>query len=306
MDIRQLQYFVAVYELGGISAASARLHVAQPAVTRTLHSLAADLNVELFQRQGRGIRPTAAADRLYVHACQLLQDIETTRLHVQSTQDSPIGHLTFACTDQVGRIFTPHVIGKFHREFPRVKVAVWEGMAATVYDWLLAGVVDVALLTSPPPSPMIRTWGKWVRPMLVAASSRWQEAPYADLLGGEVTLSNLARLPLILPRPGNSHRMLIDGALARIRKSPTLAFEVDGVSTINAMVGAGLGCTVLMRKALETEIERGAICAFPISDPGILAEVTILSPRDRLQTQAATALIDILTDPDLGDRVFGD
>lgn len=306
MDLRQLQYFVVVYELNSISAASARLHVAQPAISRSLQSLAADLGVKLFEKSGRGIRPTAAADRLRMHASQLLQDVETTRLHVQSAEVSPVGHVTLACTDQLGRIAAPLVIKKFRELYPHVTISVWEGTAATVYDWLLTGVVDVAMLTSPAPSPVIMNWGKRSERMFVAMSSRWRESSYAPLVKNRFRLADLADLPMILPRRGNSHRMLVENALATVKKSANIAFEVDGVSTINSMVVRNLGCTVLIRKALEYEVSLGLIVAVPIAPPGITAEITVVSPRDRLQTQATKEFIAMLTDDELREKSFGE
>lgn len=304
MDLRQLTYFVAVYEMNSISAASYRLHVAQPAVSRSLQSLSADLGVELFEKQGRGIRHTQAADRLYVHAKQILRDVETTKLHVQAAEESPVGHVNFACTDQLGRIMTPPLLAKYHREFPQVTISIWEGTAATVYDWVVTGVVDVALLTSPAPSPVVQVWGKRREPMFVAMSSQWKAMEFAHLIRDNFAISDVAELPLILPRRGNSHRTIVEAAMASIRRTPNVVFEVDGVSTINALVGRGLGCTVLIQKAVEYEMQLGLLQSVPIDPPGIWAEISVLSPRDRLRTRATQELIGMLLEPETQRQAF--
>lgn len=306
MDLRQLSYFVAVYEMKSISAASYRLHVAQPAVSRSLQALSADLGVVLFEKHGRGIHQTVAADRLYVHARQILHDVETTKLHVQAAEESPVGHVNFACTDQLGRIMTPTLLAKYHKEYPQVTISIWEGTAATVYDWVVTGVVDVALLTSPAPSPVVQVWGKRKEPMFVIMASEWKGMDFAHLIKENFTISDIAELPLILPRRGNSHRAIVETAMASIRRSPNVVFEVDGVSTINALVGRGLGCTVLIQKALEYEMQLGLLVSVPIELPGIWAEISVLSPRDRLRTRATQALIDILLDPDTQSKAFED
>ena len=304
MDLRQLQYFIAVYESGSISLASARLHVAQPAVSRSLQALAADLGVVLFERQGRGIRATEAAHRLHAHALQIMHDLETTRMNVQHVEKSPVGHLTLACTDQLGRLVTPPMLAMFHELYPQVSITIWEGTSSTVYDWVTSGTVDIAILTSPPKNPMIRVRHVHHEPMSVILSNHWNETDYAHLIKPVLSLEDLAELPLILPRRGNPHRTLIEQALAGSKRNAKISVEVDVVATITSLVVRGLACTVMLAKAAEYENRLGLVRIIPIAAPGISAAVSLLTPRDRLETQATREFIRLWSEPEMQRSIF--
>lgn len=79
MDVRQLRYFIGVFEAGSFTAAAHRLGVAQPALSQTVIALENDLGVELLERQPRGVRPTAAGMTLLDHAHIVLRNIERAR-----------------------------------------------------------------------------------------------------------------------------------------------------------------------------------------------------------------------------------
>ena len=259
-----------------------------------MQNLGADLSVELFMKQGRGIQPTKAADRLYDHAQQILRDVQTARLSVQATQDSPAGRLSLAATDQIGRIFLAQILRLFNESYPQVSVSIWEGMGSTVYEWLLSGIVDLGFISAPPPSPIITKVAAVYDNMMVAVSSDWRNSNYAHLVKDEFALEDLAKLPLILPRRNTGHRVAVDQALAEIGLVPNIVSEVDGVCTNRALIERNMGCSVMIIEAMQPDLQLGLLNAVPIVSPPLEVEIGLLKPRDRLLTPAGRAFIEML------------
>src|SRR5215831_5888260 len=99
MDLRRLEYFLAVVEHGRVTAAAAALHVAQPSLSQAIRALERDLGVELFVRDGRGLTPTEAGRALVEPARQVLGDLSVARSAVDSVVDLGSGRLEVAAHD---------------------------------------------------------------------------------------------------------------------------------------------------------------------------------------------------------------
>ena len=93
IDLKQLEYFVNVVELGGFSRAGRVLGIAQPAISRQVRSLEVELRQNLLLRNGRGATPTEAGKRLLEDARGILQQVDRARREVDETKDAPVGHV---------------------------------------------------------------------------------------------------------------------------------------------------------------------------------------------------------------------
>src|SRR5512144_417804 len=91
MDLKQLEYFVNVVDLGGFSRAARLLDVAQPAISRQVRSLEVELRQTLLLRNGRGAVPTEAGKRLLAHARGILQQVERARREIDEVKGAPVG-----------------------------------------------------------------------------------------------------------------------------------------------------------------------------------------------------------------------
>src|SRR5690348_10161914 len=96
MDSRQLEYFLAVVDHGGMSAAAAALHLSQPSLSQAIRGLERDLGVPLFHRVGRRVVPSAAGEALVPPARQVLRDLRTARASVDAVRGLDGGRLDIA------------------------------------------------------------------------------------------------------------------------------------------------------------------------------------------------------------------
>src|SRR5512139_3530948 len=250
MDLKQLEYFVAVVDLGGFSRAARVLGVAQPAISRQVRSLEVELRQSLLLRNGRGALPTEAGKRLLAHARGILQQVERARLEVDEVKGAPVGHVAVALPPTLARVLTAPIVRDFRQRFPRATVSIVEGLSATIQEWVQVGRADVGLVYNPTPTPAIELAPLFEEDLCLIAPRSAKRA------AATVPMRELPRYPLIMPTRPNAIRTLVESRLAAIGLRPTVTLEVDAIGAIVDLVAEGLGCAILSRRALPKDAAR--------------------------------------------------
>ncbi len=118
MNLKQLEYFVQVAELGSFSRAAVVLDIAQPALSRQVRSLETELNQQLFLRNGRGVALTEAGKRLFDHGVAVLQLVTHAREDLEASRDKPVGQVTIGLPPSFGHQLTLPLIDRFRKQLP--------------------------------------------------------------------------------------------------------------------------------------------------------------------------------------------
>ena len=291
MDLKQLEYFVAVVDLGGFSRASRLLGIAQPAISRQVRSLEVELRQSLLRRNGRGALPTEAGKRLLDHARSILQQVERARREVDEVKGAPAGHVVIGLPPTLALALTATIVREFRRRFPRASVSIVEGLSVHIHDWVVVGRADVGVLYNPVPSAAVE-----VRPLvdeqLCLMSRRASRRQAAS-----VKLRDLPAYPLIIPSRPNAIRALVDARLATLGMRPHVALEIDAIGAILELVAEGQGHAVLSRRAIEASDAGRQLVARPIVQPLLTSSLAIVVSAQRPSTpvqDAAIALIESL------------
>jgi len=283
MDLRQLQYFIAVADTGGFSRAARLLGIAQPALSRQVRSLEVELRQNLLLRNGRGAVPTEAGKRLLAHARGIVQQVERARLEVAEVKGAPVGHVTIGLPPTLARLTAASLVLAFRRRFPRATVSIVEGLSSTILEWVVVGRADVGLVYNPAPSPQLD-----FEPLLdedLCLIGRRGEGRSA----APVRLRDLPAYPLIIPSRPHAIRTLIETNLAGAGLRPTVALEIDAIGAIVDLVAAGLGYAILSPRALDQGVARRKLVARPIVEPALRSALAIAvsSQRPSSPLQAA-------------------
>jgi LysR family nitrogen assimilation transcriptional regulator len=289
MDLKQLEYFVNVVDLGGFSRAARLLGVAQPAISRQVRSLEVELRQSLLLRNGRGAVPTEAGKRLLAHARGILQQVERARAEVDEIKGAPVGHVVVGLPPTLARLITAPIVREFRRSFPRATLSIVEGLSTSMHEWLQVGRVDIGLLYNPAPSPAVDS-----RPLLeetLCFVGRREKGAAAR----PMPLRELPRYPLIIPSRPNAIRMLVETRLAALGLKPQVAMEIDAVSAILELVAEGHGYAVLSPRAIDGADGARRLASRPIVHPAIAITLAIATSAQRPATplqQATVALIE--------------
>ena len=234
MDLRQLQGFVQVAELGSFTRASRLLGVAQPALSRQVRALETELHQTLFTRTGRGVTLTEPGKRLLAHGRGILQQVERARLDLEEHRGAPVGHLAVGLPPSVGRVLTAPLVVAFRARFPQATLTVVEGLSAYVLEWLLQGRVDVAVVYQAPPDPAIDRLPVFDEPLYLVSARSGRRGSAA--VGPAVSLAEVAARELVIPSRPHSLRMQLETVLAAAGLKPRIGVEIESVPAILDLV----------------------------------------------------------------------
>jgi LysR family transcriptional regulator, nitrogen assimilation regulatory protein len=290
MNLKQLETFVRVAELGSFSKAALVLDTVQPALSRQVRQLEIDLRVTLLQRTGRGVVLTAAGQRLLEHSVGILQLVARAREAVQATRDEPAGRIVVGMPPSVGRRLTLPLVEAFGRECPKARLAIVEGLSAHLVEWIANGRVDVGLVHNPEPNDAIDTEPVLDEALCLVSASRTRGVA----AGKAVSLKDLPKYPLVIPERSHAVRRLLEtqAALAGIRLD--IAWEVSSVPAMLELVAGGHGHAVLTRAAVGPEVAAGRLAVRAIGAPPLvntLCLATSASKRATPLTRHVTRLL---------------
>jgi LysR family nitrogen assimilation transcriptional regulator len=292
MDLRQLQYFTHVAQLGSFTKASTVLSIAQPALSRQIRLLEVELGQVLLHRTGRGALPTEAGKRLLAHSQGILAQVERAKLELDEVRGAPVGRLRLSIAPSIGPIIAMDLIAAFRDRFPSAELAIVEGMSAQVNEWLASGHVDVAINYSPIPSPQVET-EPLIEHVMHLVGPLGDTRPTA-LRGQPVPLREVPRYPLILPNRPHSVRLAIDTQMANVGLKPNLAWEVDPFPTILQLVKRGLGYGMMPAASTRAYTEPGSVVVSRVVEPELPSILTLAWSAQRPLTPLAKQTMELV------------
>lgn len=289
MDLRQLEYFVAVADAGSFSRAATVLHLAQPSLSRQVALLETDLGQRLLVRTGRGVALTEAGAALLVHARRMLELARQARDELGELGGSPSGRIVVGLPPWVALGLSVPLVNAFRQRFPRAVITVLEGLSVSLRESLVAGRLDLALLFDPPPSPQLRCTTLLRERLLLVA-------PPGTPLPARVGLAALARYPMVLPSAPNAIRSLVDDALRQRAVSLDVIAEVGAVQTVLRLVAQGTGHTLLPESAVTGA--DGTLSCAPVGPPAIWNTLVLATPLARPATRLTRETAQLLRELD--------
>lgn len=278
MDLKQLEYYVHVAEMGSFTRAAAYLQVAQPALSRQVRSLEVELRQPLLDRNGRGVTLTEAGKRLLVHARSILQQVERARDDLEDQRGAATGRLAIALPPSVSRTLTGPLVRAFREQLPRANLSVVEGLSTYALEWLAIGRVDCAVVYNVTPSPAIDLQPLLDEPLFLVSARPSARAPRR---GAAITLAEVADRELVIPSRPHSMRMLLEAALANEGRRARVALEIESVPAILDLVQQGGVHAVLAENAVRASSQPEAFQLRPIGPPALVATLWLATSAQR-------------------------
>ena len=277
MDLKQLEYFAHVAEMGSFTRAAAFLQVAQPALSRQVRTLEVELRQPLLDRNGRGVTLTEAGKRLLAHARGILQQVERARDDLEDQRGAATGRLAIALPPSVGRTLTAPLVKAFREQLPRANLSIVEGLSTYALEWLVIGRVDCAVVYNVTPSPAIDLQPLLVEPLYLVSPRQGRAAR----VGKPIALREVAERDLVIPSRPHSMRMLLEAALAAEGCRARVALEIESVPAILDLVLQG-GChAVLAENAIRTSGQPDAYQLRAIGPPALVATLWMATSAQR-------------------------
>jgi LysR family transcriptional regulator, nitrogen assimilation regulatory protein len=291
MDLRQLNTFLQVAELGSLSKAADRLRIAQPALSRQIRLLEDELKLTLFTRHGRGMVLTPAGELLRSRAGSILRQVEETRSDLMQEAGAVRGHVVFGMPPTVGAVLATRLIERFLTAHPDVTLRCVQAFSGYLLEWLQGGELDIAVVYGREQAASVR-----LSPLLVenlcfvttgaSALPEHYAVAFADVSGSR----------LILPGRQHGLRELIDAEAHRQGLPLAVSVEADDLQLLKELVAKGLGSTVLPLSAVRGEVTAGQLCAYPIIDPHLSRKLVLAEPLGRQRSNAVRRFGGMLRD----------
>jgi DNA-binding transcriptional LysR family regulator len=285
MELRQLEYLVAVVEEANFTRAAERLHVAQPGVSAQIRQLERELGHTLLDRSTRTVRPTEAGAAVLPHARAALRAVASARVAVDELAGLLRGHVSVGAIPVGGPLDLAGRLADFHQDHPGVEITLTEDTSDRLIASLTAGQLDLALIglaDADPPGLVIE--------VIV-------DGPLVAVVGSghcladrrAVTLKELAGLPLITLPAGSGVRTALDAGFAAVGERPRIAFEASHPAVLTRLVDRGLGVAVLPA-AENPGGQPGGLREIPITDPELRGRLALAWRAGAPAGPAATAL----------------
>ena len=287
MDLRQLEIFVKVAELKSFSKAAQALRLTQPTISEHIRTLEQELGVRLLDRLGRGAEATRAGQLLLSHATRMLQLQRETLQAMDSFQGRLAGDLHVAASTIPGEYVLPALIGRFKEKFPDIVVSLLIGDTRAAVDWVIDGRAEVAVVGAKLAHRAIEYRELMPDELVVAV-------PVVHPWHGkkEIALADLRAEPMLLREQGSGTRTAFESALAQAGQDLS-AFRVVGemgsTQAIKQAVKAGVGVSVISRRAVEEEWRSGLVWCLKIRDLKVTRAFYIATHRDRSRSPLAEA-----------------
>jgi DNA-binding transcriptional LysR family regulator len=293
ISLRQIRYFSLVHRLRRVSAAARGANISQPALSEQLHKLEASLGGELFERHGDGVIPTDRGER-FDPIARLIE----TGFRRLSTGDAGAATLRgrkivvgiLPSVNQHGFLVNriTEAMLDVQERYPALKLVIREAPNSTLQDWVMRGLIGVAIVETVLPRMPRLPLGSSERLAAIVHVSHKMLPP------GPVTLGDLARLKLALPTNRFGLRQLLDAAAEQhnIRLRPDL--EIDALPMAVAILARLPVCTVLPASAVEREIAGGDLVAHPIIEPMISRRLFVIYSGERTLSESERGLVNSL------------
>src|SRR5262245_9324096 len=289
MNLRDLQYLVALAETGHFGRAALACHVSQPTLSAQVRKLEDSLGVPLVERRPRKVALTPAGQAVAERARRMLQDADDIRRLARASQDPLAGRLRVGLIPTLGPYLLPRIAPRLSRALPKLSLVLHEYQTAPLIERVLAGELDLALLALPAETKSLQTRSLFAEAFLVAM-------PEPHRLAGRRRLkpSDLEGEKLMLLEDGHCLR---DQALEVCARAGTEEqdFRATSLETLRQMVAAGMGVTLLPRLAAEGPFGamRG-LALRPFAPPSPARLIGAAWRRTTTRTAAIAAVCDVV------------
>ncbi len=283
VELRQLEYFQMAARLRNLTKAAERLNVSQPNVTVAIKKLESELGIQLFDRSQKQLSLTPEGNVFLARVDTALRTVQDAIIEINDYKKLQRGAIRIGIPPMIGSNLFPRIFYNFRRRYPHLSIYLHEEGSAAIRERIESDDLDFGIVITTDPSSTLK----------VAPMSRCQVVagvPKDHILAAKksITLQDLASSDLIMMREGSFIRSQIMSRFHQEGLRPNVILESNQTETIKALVGNGVGITVLLDFIFH---DCPGIKTLPLS-PSLYFDVGLAWKKDRYVSNAAQAFID--------------
>ena len=298
MTLKQLAVFVSIYQTGSTSRASEEMHLSQSAVSSALTELESRLQMPLFERVGRRLNQHPNAHPIYIQS----QAILGQSLTLEHYHQYQAGQIHIGASTTIGNYVLPSLLGKLYEALPDANVDMYIANTQEVVSEVEQLNIDIALVEGMPrPIDMKaieqREWRTDTLMIFAKRDSKWLKnvATYSQDKGCyQLTINQLAQLPLLVREAGSGTRQIIDEQLLKYLPNAEVVKAIHQSEAIKHMVSADIGLGCLSQHVIETGLATGELVQVSVAGIDLSRTWWLVWHKARHQSPIWQTFIDII------------
>lgn len=285
MNIRDLQYLVAVHDLNNFSKAAERCFVSQPTLSGQLKKLEEELGAPLMERSTRQVLFTSVGEEVVEQARGILMSVDQIKSLARQREDLMAGDLHLGLIPTVGPFLLPLIMPELSARFPKLSLYLYELQTDQLIDKLLKGDLDAVVLAKLDWSHPVEEFSLFKESMNLAISSDDSLAAEQKPLARDV----LEGRSVLMLEDGHCLRDQALGVCFAAGAKEDQRFQATSMDTLLHMVGTGTGITLIPELACKQKI--AGVTYLPFAEPKPSREIVLLHRRKsaRVETLANVA-----------------
>ncbi len=282
MELTSLRAFVQVARDRSFSLAAEALFITQPAVSKRIASLEADLGARLFDRVGRQIALTEAGRHLLPRAEQILDGVTDIQRELSNLSGRISGPLAMGTSHHIGLHRLPPILRRYTDRYPEVDLDIRFMSSEKVSQGVEQGELELGVITLPlQPSIHLQLQPVWRDPLLFMVA---EDHPLANL--SEIRPEDLVKYPAVLPTKATYTRSLLEQAFSQVDNAICCGLSTDYLETLKMMTSIGLGWSLLPEIMLSP-----GLVALPVTGIQLERSLGIITHRQRTPSNAAQTMM---------------
>jgi DNA-binding transcriptional LysR family regulator len=287
MELRGLRSLVLLAETGSIARCAEQIHLSAAAIHKQLKVLESELDVQLYERAGRRLRLTQAAETLLPHVRSLLVEYDGALSALREWKGLKHGTVRVGTGPTMSSYLLPPLLEEFRRLHPDLELFVETGHFRELVSGLSSGSLDALILVSSelieqPHLVVERTWEYEM--VLVAGRRRFAR---------RCRLSELSDSPFILYKKGGLFEAFIDSYFGEAGFKPNVIMRFDNAEGIKAMIRLGLGISVLPMWVLDAELKHKTLFLIRQREHPLVGKIALVRRRTGYVPHPVAAFLDV-------------
>jgi LysR family cyn operon transcriptional activator len=286
MEMKQLEYFLAVCEEMHFTRAADKVRISQPSLSQQIRNLEYEVGTPLFDRIGKKIALTEAGKILKHHSQNIFYELNQSKNAIDELHGLERGALSVGCLYTVESYLISPAVIRFHKEYPNIRLSILGLPTSQIREGLLMNQLDLGILFLPPEDPELDSIPLFMEELcliapLEPAYEAWQDG---------IPMKQLAELPLVLLPDNFFIRQLLNDYSESLGFTIKPFLEMTTIEALVHMVESGMGCTVLPRSLME-HLQKDSVRVLPIINPSPTRRIGIVFRKEKYMCAATKRFI---------------
>ena len=286
MDLKRLENFLKIAELGSLSRAADLMRIAQPGLSRQMRTLESEVGADLFARHRRGMQLTPIGEELRQRLVGPVRLVRQALDDIRGLAVETGMHVALGIPPTVSYVLAGRLARRVAEHAPNISLRIVEGYAGHLVDWLQRGEIDAALFYGPASDFLMDVEELLFEQLMLVGPADGDLDP-----DRQVSVRDMAALPLVLPSQPHGLRMIVEAAARKVKANLDVRFEADSFLVLKELVEFGLGYTVLPLSALGREVDAGRLRYAPLGDPPVMRQLVLGTPGQAQSSRSVGIII---------------